>query len=728
MSPKLNNIMKERSVQELLQEFNFFVPEIQREYVWGQDDRNILSSFCDDIIEGKNTIEDEVVFQSKIAKLTTEKKYDEITGLLANRNNGEMLNIGFLYSYDPNYNMEHFPDSDLFKDTYLIDGQQRFTSLFLILFYLAIKEDRIEEFKELLRFDYKLSTVAFDYRVRTLTHEFVIKLLNEIKSIDDFDTIKESIWFVNTYFQDFTIDAMVNALKIIKLKFDNLEDSYYDYIIEKIKFWHFKTEKTNQGEELYITMNSRGKQLEENETVRAKLFEKIDDNEQISWSEKWENWQDFFWKHRGEKENADDGFNEFLKCIAGLESYINKKNQFVENEDEIYDSHILSNISLELIDTYFEVFKYLLFNKENFKELYEYSEWVDRAISFTCELIFENNTNWFVDYTDELQATERARIVFIWSIFLYIKEIMSKSSDPEIQDIFRLIRIYWLRYNNFDRSVTNLKERIDETLLKGIWHQNSTNEESIKHSFYLRNKSDNLLLRKFESRIWKIEDHRLNINGYQVKNINSIHLIDYENLTDPKILEEIYKKFISLFSLELKESDYNTKINDVLMFYGFYGMRRSPNYYFNYDFGSWRRIIRDLDSDSKVFSNFFEEYNSSNLEDILSSNKRKFLQQIKEDINHEDKLVNIKSFHQAIKLYISICPTIWSKGRYLAYTEIWLKEKIFTSFERIPNQEPPYFKIFNTKGDFKGDRGNSPLVKYLPRDYWKELMNKVEQK
>ena len=48
--------------------------------------------------------------------------------------------------------------------------------------------------------------------------------------------------------------------------------------------------------------------------------------------------------------------------------------------------------------------------------------------------------------------------------------------------------------------------------------------------------------------------------------------------------------------------------------------------------------------------------------------------------------------------------------------------------DRIPNQEPPYFKIFNTKGDFKGDRGNSPLVKYLPRDYWKELMNKVEQK
>lgn len=727
MNSKLNSIMKEYSVLELLQEFNFFVPEIQREYVWGNNDRNILSAFCDDIIVGKNTIYDEDIFQDKLAKLTADKKYDEIPALLADRNNGEMMNIGFLYSYEPNYKMEHFPDSDLYKDTYLIDGQQRFTSLFLMLFFLSIKEDKINEFKELVRFDANLSTIAFDYRVRSLTHDFVIRLLSEVNQVNDIDFIENATWFVSTYHQDFTIDSMINALRIIKMKFEQLEDNYYDYIIEKIKFWHFKTEKTNQGEELYITMNSRGKQLEENETVRAKLFEKIDVSEQISWSEKWEEWQDFFWKNRGEKENADEGFNEFLKCIAGLESYLNHKNQFVKDEDEIYDSHILSNISLELIETYFDIFKYLLSSKDDFKKQYEYSEWVDKAIHFICELFFQNNTNWFVDYTNENKATERSKMVFLWSIFLYIKENMSKRVNLDRQDVFRLLRVYWLRYNNLDRSVTNLKERISETLLNGIWTQNSTDEEILKHNFYLKFKLENILLREFESGIWKIEDHRLNINGYQVRNINSIHLVDYPNLTNPKNLDDIYKKFVSLFPNDLKESEYDSKINDVLMFYGFYGMRRSPYYYHNYDFGSWRRIIRDLDSDLKVFSPFFKEYNSLNLLDILSNKKKEFLQTIKEeDIYTDDKLINSTSFHKTIKLYIAICKTVWDKGRYLAYIESWSKNKSLTTFERFPEQRPPYNQIFNTKGDFKGDRGNSSIVKYLPRDYWKVFFQKEE--
>lgn len=109
-----------------------------------------------------------------------------------------------------------------------------------------------------------------------------------------------------------------------------------------MRFWHFKTEKTNQGEELYITMNSRGKQLEENETVRAKLFEQISDDAQSKWSEKWENWQDYFGKIKV-KIDTNDGFNEFFKCIAGLESYLKGCKDFVPDSSLIYDSHLLNN-------------------------------------------------------------------------------------------------------------------------------------------------------------------------------------------------------------------------------------------------------------------------------------------------------------------------------------------------------------------------------------------------
>src|SRR5690606_23129118 len=78
-------------------------------------------------------------------------------------------------------------------------------------------------------------------------------------------------------------------------------------------FWHFKTEKTDQGEELYITMNSRGEQLADYENIKAKLFEEVEN--QLEWSEKWEVWQDFFWKRR-DGGSADEGFNEFLRWVV----------------------------------------------------------------------------------------------------------------------------------------------------------------------------------------------------------------------------------------------------------------------------------------------------------------------------------------------------------------------------------------------------------------------------
>jgi len=195
MSANLENFMKEYSVAELLREYSFFVPEIQREYVWGMNNRDILSAFCNDIIAAKDEAIDDDLIQQQIAKLTQEKKFSEIAQLLEDAKKGSSLNIGFLYSYKPNYKMESFPDLDLINDTYLIDGQQRFTSLFLILFYLAIKENKENkknkktDFLKLIRYDYKFSTAAFDYRVRSLTHDFVIKLLNKVETKEDFDLV-----------------------------------------------------------------------------------------------------------------------------------------------------------------------------------------------------------------------------------------------------------------------------------------------------------------------------------------------------------------------------------------------------------------------------------------------------------------------------------------------------------------------------------------------------------
>ena len=208
-----NKYMSELSVDELIEGLNFFVPEIQREYVWGYNEREILDVFIQDLIEGKNSEKNTSGLKEKIAELSALGKFEEIKELVDSRENIKPMNIGFLYSYEPNYRMEHFPESDYNKDVYLIDGQQRLTTLFILLFYLAIKENRKNEFCDMFRFNSALESVAFDYRVRNLTHNFFIDLINNIDKLDEVVNIQESTWFLLEYSKDPTVIAVFKSAR-----------------------------------------------------------------------------------------------------------------------------------------------------------------------------------------------------------------------------------------------------------------------------------------------------------------------------------------------------------------------------------------------------------------------------------------------------------------------------------------------------------------------------------
>ncbi len=113
-------LLKEQSLLHLLSQNNFIVPEIQREYVWGENEE-VIARFLDSIIE----------------------KIGNVCDQCGNPTNKTKINIGFLYTYKPSYvTYSH----DRFLDENIIDGQQRFTTLILLLFFCALKEDRIEDF------------------------------------------------------------------------------------------------------------------------------------------------------------------------------------------------------------------------------------------------------------------------------------------------------------------------------------------------------------------------------------------------------------------------------------------------------------------------------------------------------------------------------------------------------------------------------------------------------
>lgn len=166
--------MREVSVEEMLQQYNLVVPEIQREYVWGFNQYRVFETFLEDLKEGRQFEEDLPEEVKSLEQAAKNPSIDEVTrkGLLTVLENmrkpGPSMNIGFLYSYKPSY----YIGNDREEDIYLIDGQQRFTTLVLLLFYFALKENRKTDFLRLFKFDYAVEKIAFDYRVRSITHQF----------------------------------------------------------------------------------------------------------------------------------------------------------------------------------------------------------------------------------------------------------------------------------------------------------------------------------------------------------------------------------------------------------------------------------------------------------------------------------------------------------------------------------------------------------------------------
>lgn len=271
--------MNKLNIHSLLTDFSFVVPEIQREYVWGN-----------------KTSKNDYVLRQFLIDLN-----DKVS-------NGE-TNIGFLYSYKSG------------EEHYLIDGQQRYTTLILLLHYITVKENANshEDYVSMHRIDKNIS--AFSYRVRSQTDSFLKNLL--MSSAITSKMIKQQKWYKNIYEDDFTIHSMMDALDVIDEIWNTLPNLSIQTILNNIFFWYFDVDKTSQGEELYITMNSRGEKLTDSEQIKPRLLNKITNViEKESFGKKWDNWEEFFFrdKIRNGKpiEKIDSAMNNLIRLVLEI--------------------------------------------------------------------------------------------------------------------------------------------------------------------------------------------------------------------------------------------------------------------------------------------------------------------------------------------------------------------------------------------------------------------------
>ncbi len=231
------------TLKGLLKEKKVTIPAIQRDYAFGRTNQETAK-------KRKN-------FISKLAaviKGDQEKK----------------LHLDFVYGKNEG------------ESFILLDGQQRITTLWLLSVYLSKKNNNKDDLLN-----------NFTYATRTSTREFCKAIIEEEWKPESVSVkyFQDQKWFFNSWRFDPTIGGMLVVLDEIH---NHLPEGGDYSNIDNITFSFLDSEELGQPEELYVKMNSRGKQLSDWDNFKSELFELESSNNYKEWIDK--DFLNYFWK------------------------------------------------------------------------------------------------------------------------------------------------------------------------------------------------------------------------------------------------------------------------------------------------------------------------------------------------------------------------------------------------------------------------------------------------
>ena len=256
--------------------FRIEIPKIQRDYAQGRENESeVANRFLDKIFE-------------------------------CLKEDDKKLELDFIYgSVDKNV-------------VYLLDGQQRVTTLFLLHWYIALRELAKDEFNKIECLN------KFTYSTRVSSREFCQNIIDNMEKIKKYyddeyldkseednevklsNIIKNFYWFTNE--NDPTIKAMLNMIDKIDEKYNEITKDNSSiklfYNLEKIQFYFLPLEDFKLTDEIYLKMNARGKPLTSFENFKADLTNyfiksnenKIDSSIQQQLSDLDNKYTNFFWQ------------------------------------------------------------------------------------------------------------------------------------------------------------------------------------------------------------------------------------------------------------------------------------------------------------------------------------------------------------------------------------------------------------------------------------------------
>lgn len=362
-----------------------------------------------------------------------------------------------------------------------LDGQQRLTTLFLLHWYAAKKDNiKREKYSFLLNFSYETRYSARDFC------KFLIEFTPDFNSTECISAqIIDQAWFPLDWSNDPTIKSMLVMLNEIVRYFSNVKDLWKCLVEErKIQFYFLPIKNMGLTDDLYIKMNSRGKPLTRFEHFKAEFerkIEKIDAEKAKNIEKKIDlGWTDFLWKYRRNDNLTDKLFLNYFKFICDIICY--EEGQSPQNrsyyEFDLIEKYFASDSHnarehLNFLELAFDVWKEFGDNVD--KNLFsEFISCSDDSLKVKVYKFYSTDllNDCLQNYADDRTGRRSAGFSFAKFIMLYaflqyaihIKTITKEEFSERIRIVNNLV-------SNSDDEINDSNSRVGGNRLPAILKQ-----------------------------------------------------------------------------------------------------------------------------------------------------------------------------------------------------------------------------------------------------------------
>ncbi len=355
------------------------------------------------------------------------------------------IELDFVYGYEKNNCFEP------------LDGQQRLTTLFLLTWLLTTDLNNVKVSDESI-LTYKNRNTSLDFcnelvnhKAKDIINDYLTNKNND-QHLTLLDYIKHTYWFRYNWNFDSTIVSMVVVINDIYEMIS--KESNYDYNdttklysnLSNITFKLLDLDDFEMGDELYIKMNARGKELSSFDLLKSYLEQDLSKNNSTDitlltdWQSKMDcQWMDYLWwkyySNSSEKNiNLIEKKFETLLYVFIWYQILGKSND-IQNFDKEITAKELTNKS---IDSIVDIYKSLSNFNINYKTLKQY-----------FDSIFSNSNDSFIDLD-----------IITQDVFSY--PLISLTIDNKNYDdlIYLYAAIKWIIKFNIDLNNLN---QVDKT-------------------------------------------------------------------------------------------------------------------------------------------------------------------------------------------------------------------------------------------------------------------------